>query len=203
VLKLKYPHYFGMALLLWFNQPVYAHTIKIFAMSEGDKISGYVYFPGGGRAQQVQVNIDSSSINKPDKVITNLQGEFTYQVIDRTDYVLTVNTDDGHRTEYTIKADELSENLPSLPIQNGKQEILVEPPSSSLVKPIESVNTTSLSTIELSNLLEKTISHQLRPLREQLEGYEAKTRLHDILGGMGYIFGIMGLIFYLGTRNRS
>ena len=35
------------------------------------------------------------------------------------------------------------------------------------------------------------------PLREQLDQYEEKTRLHDVIGGLGYIVGLMGIAFYL------
>ncbi|OQW92075.1 MAG: hypothetical protein BWK79_15470 [Beggiatoa sp. IS2] len=198
MLQFKFFHYMILIVLLGFYQKGYAHTIKIFAMAEGDKINGYVYFPGGGRVQQAQINIQSLAQASFDKITTDLQGEFSYQVRYRTDYLLAVKTDDGHRAEYTIKAEELSENLPT--VQNGKLE-----KSNELypVKSMESVNLATLSTTELTNLIEKTVSQQLRPLREQLEQYEAKVRLHDILGGVGYIFGVMGLLFYFGMKKRS
>jgi len=200
VLQFKFFHCMILVLLLGSYQKGYAHTIKIFAMAEGDKISGYVYFPGGGRIQQVQIDIQSLAQASFDKVTTDLQGKFTYQVRYRTDYLLVVNTHDGHHAEYTIKAEELSENLPTLAVQNGKVEKSIELYP---VKSTESVNLTTLSTIELTNLIEKTVSQQLRPLREQLEQYEAKVWLHDILGGIGYIFGIMGLLFYFAMKKRS
>jgi hypothetical protein len=41
-------------------------------------------------------------------------------------------------------------------------------------------------------------------LRRQLDRYEHTLRLRDVLGGIGYIFGIMGLLFFvLGRRSRG
>ena len=44
------------------------------------------------------------------------------------------------------------------------------------------------------------MSRQIRPLREQLDRYEEKVRLHDILGGIGFIVGAMGLVLYVKSR---
>jgi len=48
--------------------------------------------------------------------------------------------------------------------------------------------------------IEKIVNKAINPLREQIEAYEEKIWLHDILGGIGYIFGIMGLYLILKQR---
>jgi len=107
-----------------------------------------------------------------------------------------LNTGDGHQASYTVAAEELGNNLPAPPNHSN----LLSPNSTAVTSPIPVNSTaTAISPQELEKLLDKTI----RPLREQLETYQEKIYLHDILGGIGYIFGIMGLIFYWGTHQKN
>jgi nickel transport protein len=44
----------------------------------------------------------------------------------------------------------------------------------------------------------------LRPLREQHEAHDARVRLQDVLGGIGYIVGLAGLgLWWYGGRRRQ
>jgi nickel transport protein len=49
----------------------------------------------------------------------------------------------------------------------------------------------------------QALGRQIRGLREQIEGYEEQVRFRDVLGGIGYIFGVAGIAFYfLGRRQQ-
>ena len=50
----------------------------------------------------------------------------------------------------------------------------------------------------------ESIDRQIVQLRKQIDGYEQKTRLHDVLGGLGYILGLTGLAYYfLGKKQKT
>ena len=51
--------------------------------------------------------------------------------------------------------------------------------------------------------IEDAVSRQLRPLREQLDQLENTIRLRDILGGIGYVVGVLGLLALIKSRNRA
>ena len=53
---------------------------------------------------------------------------------------------------------------------------------------------------DLDARLEAAVARQLRPLREQLDGYENSIRVRDVMGGIGYLFGLAGLIVMLKHR---
>jgi nickel transport protein len=40
-------------------------------------------------------------------------------------------------------------------------------------------------------------------LHEELRAYEDRTRLRDLLGGVGYILGVAGIAFYLLACRRG
>ncbi len=173
---------------LWLPQ-AHAHKIKLFATAQSNLITGYAYYPGGGKISNTTIQVSGPEGLSLGETTTNDQGEFTYTATSRMVHTFTLNTTDGHFATYTISAEELSDTLPSPHSNSPDKTTLIEhtsPPATPL----------SISPQELEPLLEKTLNRHIRPLREQLENYQEQIRLHDILGGIGYIFGIMGLIFY-------
>jgi nickel transport protein len=221
-MSLKFHHSLLITLifLIWFS-PAHAHKVKLFATVTGDTIVGYVYFPGGELAKSVTVKIISVDNQLSETVTTNDNGEFQFHAKYRTTYQLVADLGEGHRAEYTLNSNELSDSLPTIN-ENCKeksslsetmkcfegQEKTSEPPT-----PPEKVPTTSppippsnenllFSQQQLTDSIEKIVSKQLKPLREQLEAYQEKIFIHDVLGGIGYIFGVMGLLFYFAKSNR-
>jgi nickel transport protein len=150
-------------------------------------ITGYAYFPGGSRVPNAPIEVWGPEDTKLDETLTNAAGEFSYLTTSPFEHTFILNLGDGHRAYYTIRAEELS----------GTQSL---PENNELSSPKFSF---SPSTQELEQLIETAVNKQIRPLREQLEAYEEKIRFHDLIGGIGYIFGLMGLWFYFGTRRQS
>jgi nickel transport protein len=51
-------------------------------------------------------------------------------------------------------------------------------------------------------LIEAAVARQILPLRRQLDEYEDRVRLHDILGGLGAILGLFGGLAWMQSRRR-
>ena len=56
---------------------------------------------------------------------------------------------------------------------------------------------------DLEDMVERAVARHVRPLRRQIEAYEHKIRLHDVLGGIGYILGIAGILFFVRARRSA
>jgi nickel transport protein len=172
-----------------------AHRIKVFATAEGRTISGRVYFPGGGRAKGVTVAFLAPDGTRLGEAVTDEQGNFTFQTSARCDHDVVVETADGHRDSTTVTADELD---PTLPARAGAETAA---PAEDGPPPAQAPPS------DLEALVDRAVARHVRPLREQLDSYEERRRLHDILGGIGIIFGICGIAFYFlakrGERTRS
>ena len=57
---------------------------------------------------------------------------------------------------------------------------------------------------ELQRLIETAVSQRIRPLQREIADLKEEIRFHDILGGIGYIVGTAGIVFYfLGVRKRD
>lgn len=188
----------------------HAHRLKLFATAEGETISGRAYFPGGGKAKNVRVEVLGPDGVGLGEVTTDTEGRFAFQARYGCDHTFVAETPDGHRSSYKVGADELAQDLPPLSTPSA------QPPARKRLDvmsgyPGEEAQSGAMTTqgqpgslrTELQSIVEKAVSRQVQPLREQLERHENKVRLHDILAGIGYIVGIMGVVFYfLGCSRR-
>jgi len=185
----------------------YAHKLKLFAGAEGRTVTGYAYFPGGGRARNQTVRVLAPDGRELGETTTNDKGEFAFEAAWRCDHTFVIRTADGHKADYTVSAEELPERLPGL---GESAESTAEARVTDLPSMHEGRSATAQPQAppapqqsDLEAVVERIVARGLRPLREDIERYEDKTRLHDILGGIGYIVGITGILFYVLGRTRN
>ena len=98
-----------------------------------------------------------------------------------------------------VRAEELPPDLPQPPEKStvSRRRVVVPPGD---VGEVEPKPTQSASV----DLIAETVARQIRPLRRDIERYQHRTRVHDVLGGIGYIFGVMGLAaYFLARRERT
>lgn len=193
----------GLVLLLCLAlaTPASAHKIKLFATTEGPVISGYAYFPGGGRAKETKIEFLDPAGQKLGEVTTDDQGQFRFEAKERLDHRLVLETGDGHRAEFLVRAEELPSSLPG----PGPQAVKAVAETQEAAAPQAQAELgVQVSEARLAELVGQEVARHIAPLREQLEAYEERVRWHDVLGGIGYILGLAGLAFYfLGLRRRG
>ncbi|MFV1852509.1 MAG: hypothetical protein ACMZ66_17630 [Thalassospira sp.] len=197
--------------------PAQAHNLNVFAMSNGDQITGYVYFTGGTRAKQAEVELrhgDSSSEGAQVLVSTKAddQGNFAFSVSHRADYTVFTDTGDGHVAKFKLYADDFAENLPiadvNAPItvkelhlaQTVSEPASDEPAATTYAT--KSVGLKSLSRDELTELINHAVARQVGPLREEVNSYRNDVRMSDVMGGIGVIIGIFGVSAWIVARRQ-
>ena len=200
----------------------HAHKVKVFATAEEDTISGYAYFSGGNRPRNAVIHIAGPGGAALGEAKTDENGEFSLKAKYSCDHILTMDLEDGHAARFTIKSEELPAGLPPLPGEAGKtvgeagtppgapvaeeSEPVVAPGASKASgSPSRPGMETAVSEAAVAEaVVAEAISRQIRPLREQLDRLEEKIRLSDIVGGIGYLFGVSGIVFYfMGVRKRE
>lgn len=190
--------------------PCHAHKVKMFASAENNVITGYVYYTTGGQPKHATVLVQNSMGKTLAEVTTNEKGEFSFIAENRQDYIFVLELADGHRATFRLTADELPESLPAAATghiappdqtQHTQQDGKAIPSIDNTLFPQNSLDS-QISLEELEKIVGKAVNKQIRPLREQLEHYEEKIRLHDILGGVGYIIGLMGLGYFIAARRK-
>ncbi|CUW37648.1 ABC-type Co2+ transport system permease component-like protein [Magnetospirillum sp. XM-1] len=164
--------------LLLLAAPAQAHKLKVFATVEEAEIAGSAYFVGGEKAAGVPGRILGADGSLVASFATGPDGTFRQRVTARMDHLVTVESEDGHAAQFTVPANQFPPTLPE-----GKAA-------------------PSAATADAA-ALEAAIARQIRPLREQLDAYESRIRLHDLMGGIGTIFGLFGCWAWLQSRRRG
>lgn len=204
--------FFFPALLLSLNLPLpaNAHNLKLFGSVEGRTISGYAYYSGGGRPAGVTVFLLGPAGEQLGDVVTNDKGEFEMEAPFKADFLLTLNTGDGHTASWQLTAGEFPDDLARLkPAAVVSPRTGNEEESSGRSKDCF-FSERGFSPVELQKLVTAAVSDAIKPLqqqinlyRSQLDDYENQIRFHDILGGIGYILGMAGLFIMIKSRKSG
>jgi nickel transport protein len=185
-----------LAVVLIGSGGAFAHKIKVFATAVGGRIEGTVYFPGGGRAANLRVAVQTPDGRKLGEAVTDANGEFTFAVKEPCDHQLVVETADGHRATCLVEGKEFAPGAAAAP---G-----AEPPRSPPTGSVAAAPPEAPAAPDLEQRIAEAVAKQVRPLQEHLVRSEERRRLLDILGGIGIILGLTGVSFYfLGRRKRG
>lgn len=164
-----------------------AHNLRLFATVVGGAIEGTTYFTGGTKARGAAIEAIGPDGSVLGQTRSSGDGSFRLPVGGPIEHMLIADTGDGHRARFIIRAAEVG----GTPADAAPSEIPVGP----------SANNDIAQTI--TQAVDRALARQLAPLREQIDSYESKVRLHDILGGLGYIVGLAGLALWWTSRASS
>lgn len=163
-----------------------AHKLNVFAWVDGRKIVGEAYFRGRAPLVGGTVSAIGPAGEKLGQTTTDSAGKFQFEPKLRCDHRLLVDTGDGHAESFTISASELPGGLPAGP------SAAVEPAPPPAVSAVAAESSPPAG-----------LQSQIGQLRAELQQFRTETRLRDVLGGIGYIVGLMGAAFYfLGARRQ-
>ncbi|AKH19138.1 carboxypeptidase-like regulatory domain-containing protein [Sedimenticola thiotaurini] len=179
--------------LLLCNGVAEAHLLKLFAYVEGDRIHGSAYFAGGAGVADALVTISDADNQTVAELRTDPRGTFSYPVTSAGEYRLRVNTGEGHQAEWQIHSSEFA----PAPVSS------VTPPAATDHSPAPQSGSVTPPDTQLARLIEQAVARQIGPLREQLQRSDDRARLSDILGGIGFIFGLAGVALWWRARRGA
>lgn len=172
-----------LALIL--ASPAAAHGLKVFATVEGDRVSGYGFFIGGGRpkgaswrAEMGGAEIAQGKTDDAGGFAFAAPGEVT------ADVTIALSLGDGHAA---------TKSLP--PERFGAMAVAVSDPPS----PTPDATPTPDA---FAQAVEAAVARQIAPLHERIEELDARLRLTDILSGIFLIFGLAGIGLWAKGRRR-
>ena len=183
---------FIFLIIIMINISAFAHKVNIFAYVEGKKIYTESYFSDGKMCVDSKIEVFDNQGNKLLEGLTDKEGAFSFEIpLGDGDLKVVLIASMGHRAEYTISADELGDTVGSI------KEELKEPVS------VISPEVSSFDLKEIQSLIEDALDKKLEPiLREIKRSQEHKISPTEIIGGIGYIFGIFGIIAYFLSRKK-
>lgn len=195
----------AFAVLLICASSAFAHGLNVFAWLENDQIIVQGDFGKGRPAANAQVNVYDRTDNK--KLLTgttNPDGRFSFVVpaIVRQGHglLVDVNAGQGHRGEWAIDASEL---YSAASLTAGFDEAAIragqmgdhQPAAAPAVAPPMPQG----SSEQIRNIVLEALELKLAPIRQEIAKRSGPS-LSEIIGGIGWIIGLVGIGFYFKSR---
>lgn len=180
------PRAFCMALaLLCIPLIAWGHAVELFATASGNAVRGTMRYPDGTRITEAPVRAHDPEGALLAETVTDEAGRFTLPISRVCDYRITGDAGEGHVGVYTVPESEIEAAVAAPP---------ESPAPVSAASAPETDQHASADFAAIEARIDQAVARQLAPLREQLFQYERTTRFRDIVGGIGYLFGVAGLL---------
>ncbi|NLW80450.1 MAG: cobalamin biosynthesis protein CbiL [Desulfovibrionales bacterium] len=183
-----------------------AHRVNIFAYVDGEEIVAECSYSKSKRVIRGTIQVleaDSGVMLLHGE--TDEQGMFRFRVPEQarqrgSDLRILLQAGEGHQNEWTVEA---AEFMASPPTPVGSQALPVAPNPASQQGDVATLSTAGLTRAEVEEVVNAALDAKLAPIkRAVLERQEKGPGLQEILGGIGWIFGLVGVAAYFKGRPR-
>ncbi len=184
-----------------------AHRVNIFAFADGNAVQIECSFSKSQRVRNGRLTMSDAQTGEIlAEARTDEQGLYRYipdgSFLTRGHGLkILLNAGEGHQSSWILDPEELRQN-------SGGDSAMPPVPSSAAaaVSPPALPQQASMSDPELKKYLEDMLEAKLAPVRQMLgrilaAQQDESPRLRDIIGGIGWIIGLLGLAAYM--RNRK
>lgn len=174
-----------------------AHKVILYAYVDGKNIIVEGGFGDGSIAGNAEVKVYDPQDNLLCEGITDDNGIYEFSIPAKTDLRIVLDAGMGHQAEYTIAKDELPE------VNNGNTQKVEDTETTEKAGETE---VTGLNEEQLRTIISQELNKKIAPLNKKLIQLESSkgAGITEIIGGIGYIFGIMGLaLYFIKGRTKS
>ena len=176
-----------------------AHNVSLFAWVEDDHVFTQSKFSGGRWAKNARIEVYNASGEKLLEGRTDDQGRFAFRPPRPEALRIVLLAGSGHRGEWRVAAEEFGSAGGAERFAGSEAGASPPPPATAPSSPVPPAPTAA----ELQALIEESLEKKLAPIRRQLAQLAQRPSLQDIIGGLGYIMGLVGLGAYLQSRRKS
>ena len=196
-------HFFGgvfIAIIAGFMaaEQVAAHKVTVFAWVDGEMVHTQSKFSGGRVAKQARIEVYNTAGERLLEGRTDHQGRFVFKTPQKEDLQIVLVAGSGHRNEWLVRAEEFGGNLPAAITEKS-----IQPNVTSAVDTPPEGDDLHLSRADLEEIIASALDRKLQPLTHRLNQLGDRPKLPDIIGGIGYILGLVGLGAYIHFRRQS
>jgi len=194
-----------------FAETGHAHKVQIFAYPEGDTIFVEGYFADGKKPKNSRVTVYGAEGEELFHGVTDDEGKLSFKIPRKTDLRITLDAGMGHKAEYTLPAGELNgaakkgavDNPSSLRVaRRGDKTVTVDrvvPPEKGRSGLVNQLDEARIQAI-VEQAVDRSVGEAIKPLVRSFNDMTQKNSLTTIIGGIGYILGLMGVALYFKSR---
>jgi nickel transport protein len=194
-----YPLAVLLLLLTVLAAPAQAHRVNVFAWVEGGTVYGEAAFSGGKPAVNSLVAVlDAATGEELLSLSTDAEGKFSFPVPKAakergSDLKIALQAGMGHADMWVVKAAEFGAARP----EGASKSPTITADSAKAAKAISQAQLDELSASVRA--LERQVGEMAQILARQSD---AGPGLREILGGIGYILGLIGVAAYVRSRAK-
>jgi len=208
--RITFLYLFLLIFLITFSAtPAFAHKVTIFAWVEGNTIYTQSKFSKGRKAKGALVTVFDMEGNKLLEGATDEKGEYSFKIPKKTDLKIVLKASMGHMAEWKIPVEEIAAAQAS---QNKTPEASVisdiTSPSNrmdSKAGPEQPIpRSTCFQREEIKRLIDESLDQKLSPIINMLANCQDQDPgISEVMGGIGYIFGLVGVALYFANRRKK
>ncbi len=195
--------------LLVLTTSAHAHRISVFAWVEGDTVYVQSKFSGGRKVKDGRITVADARGKELLRGKTNAQGEFSFKIPRRTELHIILQAGMGHRAQWILPVTDIPPDVgsadsgaQSAAVQEKNEQTAAAMDQSPAVKAGKVLSGPDAKQIEA--VVEKVLDRKLKPLYKMIaESRQTGPTLADVLGGIGYIIGLVGLAAYVRYRKKN
>jgi len=183
-----------------------AHSVTVFAWVDGDTVLGEGKFSGGKKAQNSEIIVWDVNGKELLRTRTNKKGEFSFPIPTKTAMRIELIAGMGHKAEWTIPLADIDDTATVKSARDAGTPP-IEPAENTA--PHQAANpSASIDPAQLEAIVEKAVTKALNkkitPLTKMVADLTQKgPTIDEMLGGIGYIFGLMGVAMYFLSRKKK
>lgn len=186
--------------------PALAHRVNIFAFVDGDAVMVECGYNRSQKVRQGTVEVfDAESGEKLLQGLTDDKGVFRFPLSNgmlRAGHALRVRiiAGEGHQNEWIVEADELAAGTAANPSPADAPRAVPSAPAGTSAVP-SGASGGGATPQEVERIVNAALDAKLSPIKRLLaEQAEAGPSLRDIIGGIGWILGLVGVAAYFRRR---
>lgn len=199
---------FAACYLIFSHTPALAHRATIFAWIEGDTIHTQSKLSGGKRVKGGEV-----AVFDPDGAVllkgkTDDNGMLSFTMPKTTGLKIVLNAAMGHRAEWFIAPEEMIASDGASITTETKKTVLPQKANDS--KNDETNETSHIRPdIErcrdaIQKIVDDALERKLTPVLDKIaHAYDQGPGLTEVIGGIGYIIGLVGVALVVTSRRKK
>ncbi|MBI5571744.1 MAG: hypothetical protein HY914_17510 [Desulfomonile tiedjei] len=188
------------------------HGVNVFVYVEGDSIIAEGYFSKSAKAKDCIVEVYDFQGKKLLQGKTDDQGVYAFNIADLPQFTgdlkFILHAGQGHQAEFTLAAADLpaSARTGADPVPAVEKTTREEPSRKSDREAKR--GSTAVDADQFARLVEEAVAREVQPVVKMLgnqqklllELQQRGPGLRDVVGGIGWIFGLVGVAAYLLSR---
>ena len=193
--------------MMFQSTSVSAHKVTVFAWVDGDTIHTQSKFSGGKRVKDSPILVYDAK----DKLLlqgkSDENGMFSFKIPQRTALKIVLEASMGHMAEWKLQAEELGAGSKIAAQSTGvKAPPATASDSIGIQKNLDGAGPAkiSLNRHEIEEIINDSLDKKLRPITQMLaDAMNPEPGFTEIMGGLGYILGLVGIALYFVNRKRN